>query len=223
MTGPQSPVLKFSPTMCKVCNNVRSKPFDDAYDQFIAYVDAQAHSILASNQISLSQVYGANWQASRDSLVRYFVKHICCRLAEPHDGFRVEIDPQLIQYLDGGPEPDCLELDLYIERVYLRIWRIFELANDPVNVPAGFVGFAPVRGELELESGIFRRPQSALGYGWLWLAWQVGSEVGFISPFSNDVIPLRRTTTMPWRARLLFAFGEARARAANLIRRPASP
>jgi hypothetical protein len=143
MRGAQSPVLKFSPTMCRYCNNVRSKPFDNAYDTFITYIDAHAHSILAANQISLSRVYGANWKTGRDNLLRFYVKHICCRLAEPTNEYQIDINPQLIAFLDGGPEPECLELDLYTERSYLRMWRIFELADDPITSRPGSSASGP--------------------------------------------------------------------------------
>jgi hypothetical protein len=215
MTGPQSRALKFSPTMCKQCNNIRSKPFDDAYDRFISYVDAHAHVILASNEISLSNVYGEGWEAQRDDLTRYYVKHICCRLAEPDNAFPIAIDPQLIAYLDGGPEPTCLELDLYVESVYLRIWRIFKRENDPVNLPAGFFGFGPILGQLDPQTNAFSSPQSYLAYAWLWLAWKVGDS-GFSSPFSSEVVLLRRKTTMPWQTRAFLAFAETRSRAAML-------
>jgi hypothetical protein len=81
--GPGSDLFKFEPTLCQKCNNVRSQPFDRAYDRFIEFVTANADEILKATAISLAAVYGPTWETERDNLVRYYVKHVCCPACGP--------------------------------------------------------------------------------------------------------------------------------------------
>lgn len=61
--GPNSRELMFRANLCGKCNNERSQPFDLAYDQFIAHLEANTPSILTSKQLQFSAIFGPEWKA----------------------------------------------------------------------------------------------------------------------------------------------------------------
>jgi hypothetical protein len=96
--GPNSNEVKFSSNLCRNCNNNRSQPFDLSYDAFTTYLKNNESDIWSSQQFKLSTIYGSNWIVERDNLVKYYVKHICCRLVSD----KVFIKPEIIDFLDGN-------------------------------------------------------------------------------------------------------------------------
>ena len=53
-------VVKFPKSLCEVCNNQRSQPFDNAYEIFARYVDRARLRI--SPGVNFQQVFGAGWE-----------------------------------------------------------------------------------------------------------------------------------------------------------------
>jgi hypothetical protein len=96
--GPNSDKLKFAKVLCANCNNARSQPFDIAYDAFASFLHQNAESVVKAGSFQFSRIYGKNWRDERRALAKYFVKHICCRLAE--DG--VCVPQAVIRYMDGS-------------------------------------------------------------------------------------------------------------------------
>jgi hypothetical protein len=80
--GPKADELKWAPSMCQDCNNRRSQPFDLAYDRLLAFLQLNERSILTSRKLSFIEIFGSDWRVGRRNLVKYWVKHICCRAAE---------------------------------------------------------------------------------------------------------------------------------------------
>src|SRR4051794_21493191 len=52
-SGPKSKVVQFDLSMCARCNNVRSQPFDQAWDQFVTFLAENEKEILRSRQLDL--------------------------------------------------------------------------------------------------------------------------------------------------------------------------
>lgn len=208
-SGRDSPIFKFRATLCGRCNNERSQPFDNAYDSFVEYVFASEDRVLRERVIRLSAIYGDDWKARRDDLVRYFVKHISSRIAELDTSFQMGVNRELIAFLNGGPDPLCLELDLYIDTGFVRLSRLLRTATR--GQWPGFVALDPVWGQLDTTTGALAEPQSRIGYRWLWLAWRVDGGQGFVSPFTHDCVHLRRFTKLPLRVRAALLFGQLRA------------
>jgi hypothetical protein len=167
MQGPNSNLAKFRRSMCARCNNERSQPFDIAYDGFTAYLHDHERHVLASRSVDLRAVYGEDWKAGRDGLLRYMAKHIGCRLAENE----LEVPISIRGYLQGGPEPRAeLALEFEIRADIARATRT-DLADGSMWL--GDVYFS----EFDEEG----RPsviESHYGYRWLRIAWGVGSGLG---------------------------------------------
>lgn len=96
--GPNSDKLKFAKVLCANCNNARSQPFDLAYDALASFLHQNAESVVEAGSFQFSRMYGKNWRDERRALAKYFVKSICCRLAE--DG--VCVPQAIIRYMDGS-------------------------------------------------------------------------------------------------------------------------
>jgi len=112
--------LKFSPSMCAYCNNTCSQPFDRAYDEFIEWVVANEAAVLAERRIDLTAVFGSDQRGKAEDVLRYFVKHICCRLAETVDADGDPLIPSdAVRLLDGGPPPRTIATAMGIEPSWL--------------------------------------------------------------------------------------------------------
>lgn len=173
----RSDPLKFSPSLCQPCNNTRSQPFDRAYDRFIEWVLAHEDDVLRTRRIDLEAVFGSTWPADSLDVLRYFAKHVGCRLAEiVQAGHSLLIPGDLIAFLDGGPTPSSLRCDLYAEVAMIR-WRDMR-PNDPLWAPRPLW----IEAVLGPEASGLDVLQSRWHYGWLTLAWAVGPDA-----VANDV------------------------------------
>jgi len=218
-SGPASDVFKFDQTVCRKCNNERSQPFDRAYERFIGFVSDEADSILQTMRIPLSSVFGSSWEIERDNLTRYYVKHICCRIADLRTQYLIEPDASLVAYLNGGPPPAKLELDLYVDSMLLSMWKLLRSFDDVEDLPTEwFVSLGPVHGELLPVSNQLVNPQSTTRYGWLSLTWRYGVSDHFVSPFARETVSLRKHSSFPRRGQLRFAVARSRARLQRSMR-----
>jgi hypothetical protein len=103
--------LKFPKVMCQRCNNVRSQAMDAAYDEFSTYVVTNEDRILREKRFRWDEVFPTDWKSGRDDVARYWIKHICTRLAA--EG--VAIHSEVIEFLDGlRNSPTHLEMALGI-------------------------------------------------------------------------------------------------------------
>ena len=89
--GPKSVEAKFESNLCQRCNNDMSQPFDIEYDKFVQFIKNNEDDIIDKKQFRFSDIYGQNWQDGRLNLLRYYVKHICCRLVSAKILIRDEI------------------------------------------------------------------------------------------------------------------------------------
>jgi 5-methylcytosine-specific restriction endonuclease McrA len=79
--GPNSRLVKFEKVLCQPCNNARTQPFDRAYERFAEWVDRKDANLLNETLIDFTEIYGANFQDGVLNLLKYFAKHLGCRIA----------------------------------------------------------------------------------------------------------------------------------------------
>lgn len=94
----RSQAVKFSKVLCQTCNNVRSQPFDEAYDIYAQFIQSHTARLARARSIDWREVYGADWEASARALGCYAVKQFGCWIAE--NGFKPS--PVFAAFLDGG-------------------------------------------------------------------------------------------------------------------------
>lgn len=138
--------------------------------------------MLRTRQVDLKAVFGSTWSADSLDVLRYFAKHVGCRLAEIiQAGHPLAIPGDLIAFLDGGPTPASLRCDLYAEAAMIR-WRDMR-PNDPLWAPRPLW----IEAVLGPEASGLDVLQSRWHYGWLTLAWAVGPDAD-----ANDVFCRRK-------------------------------
>lgn len=178
--GPDSKIVKFSPTMCQKCNNARSQPFDRAYDQFIAHMSANEATIGLDRRFRFSDIYGADWPIERVNLVKYWVKHVCCVAAE--NG--IQIPTALIAYLDNesAGSPPHIRFDLMIQADLLRL-RL----NEGMDY-GSFIG--PVMGWSHPDGGL-HAIQGHVMWGWVVVTYTFDVEESFgATTFEGDLVQM---------------------------------
>lgn len=177
----RSDTLKFPSSMCQPCNNARSQPFDDAYDAFIKHLWVNEASVLTDKQLDLGALWGSNHAARADDVLRYFAKHICCRVAEhSRPGSPNQLPRELIAFLDGGPRPASLSYELFMEPVQVVIDE--RTKGDPLA--ARWFGVDPM---FVLGPGAY---SGAWRYGPLTFVWWVNSEVQTGHQLGEALMPL---------------------------------
>jgi hypothetical protein len=159
--------LKFSPSLCSDCNNSRSQPFDRAYDRFIEWIFENEERVLADRSIDLEEALGSEWARTSEDILRYFVKHICCRLAETvrSDGGTL-LPGDALSFLDGGPPPQSITSEMWIEPAWLRF----------AQAGAGNPNWVRIMGMEAIHPGPEMRLGSRWNYGWLVLGWECWGE-----------------------------------------------
>jgi hypothetical protein len=159
--------LKFSPSLCSYCNNSGSQPFDRAYDRFIEWIFANEEKVLAARSLDLEEALGSEWVKAAEDVLRYFVKHICCRLAETvtSEG-EILLPGDALSFLDGGPAPESITTEMWIEPAWLRFAQAGADKPNWVRI----MGMEPVHPGSEMRLG------SRWNYGWLVLGWECWGE-----------------------------------------------
>jgi hypothetical protein len=108
--GPSQNELKFKPNLCKKCNNDRSSEFDKVYDEFLSKIEERFIQFYNEKQINWFDIFNSEWRLKKKLLLKYFVKHIGCRLS--HDN--KEFSSNLSDYLDDKDELTDLKIILEI-------------------------------------------------------------------------------------------------------------
>jgi hypothetical protein len=177
----KSDILKFPSSMCQPCNNTRSQPFDDAYDALIEHLWANERTVLTDKQLDLGVLWGSDQAARADDVLRYFVKHICCRIAEYSEpGSPKQVPADLIAFLDGGSRPASLSYDMFMEPVQVVIDE--RMKGDPLA--ARWLGVDPL---FVLGPGSY---SGAWRYGPLTFVWWVNSDVQPGHQLGEAMMPL---------------------------------
>ena len=81
LPGPNSKKVRYEDTLCEVCNNTRTQPFDDAYETFFDYVRRNADELTRKRFIDFKKIYGDEYMTKQVDLFKYFVKLFGCDLS----------------------------------------------------------------------------------------------------------------------------------------------
>ena len=108
--GPDSQAVKFRANLCKGCNNARSSSFDRAYDSFMTKISPLFEEILIKKEIDLKLVYGNSWEKEYINLIKYYVKHIGCRLANES----TQVPNNLLKFLNDEDELKDVKLQFEV-------------------------------------------------------------------------------------------------------------
>lgn len=84
--GPDSQLVKFEKILCQSCNTTRTQPFDRAYDRFTEWVNQKGADLLGYTEIDFTEIYGAYFHLGVLNLLKYFAKHLGCRVASDNYG-----------------------------------------------------------------------------------------------------------------------------------------
>ncbi len=189
MTGSKSKVFKFEPMICVRCNGVRSQPFDAAYDQFMGYLFDNEAAILGSGEVDLREVYGHEWDRKSLNLARYFVKHICCRLANVAEHREIWLDTRLIEFLNDGSYPHCLGLALLIDMSVAECWRAMRLLEEEPGDYGSFLHLTGLGGVPAPRPEPIENPEAGMLVGWLGIYWRIAEDEYIPNPFSSPIVP----------------------------------
>ncbi|MFC8876000.1 hypothetical protein [Streptomyces ardesiacus] len=192
-------VVKFPKSMCGECNNKQSKPFDDAYDIYEAFVTS--HWLRVMPGISLGEIYGAEWQDQALQLARYHAKHFGCRMVRSG----VPVPESLRDFLDGADDmSDAHMVVISTDTIRRAYGRGFSVSPDLVQVDekstrfvsyvmAAYIGSIGVRYEWH-EGGIPDEYRSQFFH----------CEYPIINFFRNDMdMATRKPRKAGWLARLM--------------------
>lgn len=96
--GPKSKLVKWKANLCENCNNARSSPFDLAYTKFINKIQPYFIQIQRDKFLDLRTIFGDDWQSEFTNVIKYYIKHIGCRLSHEDLG----VPKNLINFLNGN-------------------------------------------------------------------------------------------------------------------------
>lgn len=157
--GPNSKALMFEANLCQKCNNERSQPFDRSYDKFIGHIHYNSTGIITAKQLRFSNIFQTDWLQHRENVIRYYVKHICCRLAEAN----IFVDQRVISYLNGDNNISCIELEFQIREDIVAMEAILsasQFSEGSVWLGSGMTNHHP-------STNTFSKFHSHVGYRWL--------------------------------------------------------
>lgn len=180
--GARADILKWEPNLCQNCNNARSQPFDRAYMTLLRYLDQHEIEVGSGGIFRFSDVYGDDWKLGRASLVKYWLKHVCCRAAVIGLG----IPSAVIQYLDDSAaqgEPPHTGMVLVVNDSVYRL-----------QIEQGYgrgSGFGDAEGyNLDGELAAF---ESFVSWGWLAVQYRFDiSDATGSTSFIDDLVEMDR-------------------------------
>jgi hypothetical protein len=169
-------VVKFPKSMCAQCNNVRSQPFDLAYDRFATFLaSGRAHRRSA---IPLARIFGRSWREDNRALARYYGKHFGCRLHLA----KMPIPDSLRSFLDGAGEmPD-------VHMALISTDTVRRFARNGLALSPDFVMTDPKREQL--QGLVMATYVAAVGVRFQWWtpAAQPPGELSQFFDFANPIL-----------------------------------
>ncbi|WP_417597064.1 hypothetical protein [Oceanospirillum sp.] len=96
LQGPNAKQIKFPKNICSQCNNVKTQPFDFAYDAFYKYL-IENKSIIDDGFIDFEKVFGSNWRFEQENLYKYFLKLLGCDL----DAHHLPVPDDIVNCING--------------------------------------------------------------------------------------------------------------------------
>ena len=161
--GPKADELKWAPSMCQDCNNRRSQPFDRAYDQLLGFIQTNEDIVLEANELSFQDVFGNDWRNARANLVKYWVKHICCRAVD----MGLAVPQAICDFLDSTHaigEPPHIRMGVSVNQALIDM-----VGGDALHFGSYF---SDAQGWGDRETGELIGFDAAVGWGWLTLSYE---------------------------------------------------
>lgn len=119
--------LKFPKVICINCNNILTRPHDDAYDQFIDFCYKSYSKILELPILNFEMIYGESWQTKKADLYRYYAKHAGCKIVTSN--FKADVS-DLAQFIRGGKEVNDFVLRFEQKDGVRAIMNAFNLGGE---------------------------------------------------------------------------------------------
>jgi hypothetical protein len=82
LQGPNSKLVKFGKVLCSQCNSSRTQPYDNAYHRLSTWLAREGDDFLNRREMDFQEIYGHDYKVGVSYLLRYFVKHLGCRIAD---------------------------------------------------------------------------------------------------------------------------------------------
>lgn len=181
--GPKAKDLKFTKNICSACNNAKSQEFDRIYDRFIDFIKTNENAIIKTRNFKLSSIFGNNWRQATENVKRYYVKHMCCRLA---DG-KIYIHPAIINFLNGSPHLKYVLMKMEFMEEFLAVREITKSLNrDQYGI---YIGDMPCI--LNKTNDSIKMISSCYQYRWLRLSYLYDRRITVSTDnFSDDIVVL---------------------------------
>ncbi len=173
--------------MCRSCNDRRSQPFDDAWTTLIRFVLSAEEAVLRARKIHLKEVYGEDWEKRGLDLIRFFVKQICCVIAEKADS---EIPDELIAFLDGGSEPDSLRLQLAVDENAWQFTRWLRVSPSEADQGGGLIFMGSNTVSKDPGSTVVVNIYGWYMVRWMCVLWEYDATRDFPSTFDSPWVDL---------------------------------
>jgi hypothetical protein len=157
--GPNSKEVKFKKNICQNCNNNKSQSFDSEYEKFTKYIKNHENEIISKRQFIFSEIYGDSWADCRANLLRYYVKHICCRLASNNIFIRNEI----INFLNGTSKLFFLNFHIEIREDLIAMIKFLR----EEGLGDGCLWIGDLIYDISKSTGKMSNARSYHGYRWL--------------------------------------------------------
>lgn len=185
LQGPNADEAKFEKNLCFSCNNSRSQPFDRSYDKFMKYIHENEDNILITKRFLFTDIFGIDWRGERIKLIKYFVKHICCRLASAS----IRIHSDIKAFLDGNTPLNRFHLVFEIQENIVAL----ETSTKEMGLRVGSFWMGDLNYIKSQSTGAIREATSYLGYRWLWLYYLYDEDILLAKDnFSSDEVFLAR-------------------------------
>ncbi len=179
--GPKSQEVRFPNNICQTCNNDKSQPFDLAYSTFVNYLKNNEEEIYSAKQFQLSMIFGKDYEVKRVDVIRYYVKHICCRLASAG----ILIKDEIKDFLNGNMTLKFISLYMEIREDIVALIKRSEA--DGIN--AGSLWIGDLACILNEKAGYVRNVSSFHGYRWLRTNYIYDDEISILGTnFINDTV-----------------------------------
>lgn len=182
--GPNSIQTKFDTSLCEECNNHKSREFDAAYDIFAQYIKDNENQIQALKAFEFSKIYGNNWEQGRSNLIKYYVKHICCRLAESN----IFVEPDIARFFEGKKDLKFIAMDLEIREDIVALIKSMNMNH----LENGNMWLGDLVYEENSISKTKKFARSFVGYRWLRMNYLYDNTIAeFRSNFESNYVMLK--------------------------------
>lgn len=156
--------IKFPKLICTRCNNIDTQEADNAYSNFVNYIDDSFENTKRLGYVDYGKIY-PNWELEKDNLYRYIAKQAGCRIS----AFDQELLPKnLAKFILGKEKNSSLKL-LFIQKEGIEILKRHVKKTDSNK----FVHLAN-GSTILFKSSVLDCFHGWISYNWLTIHWFCG-------------------------------------------------